>query len=120
MKRVSQFQSEQFTELRVLGYVLATWHLPLEEALHTQLACIEVMLGWCPFREPVQPRILLPYFQSSWVHAARNCHFALRAPATTAQVIEIVAQAPEGERLRELLLAAASGFRIRVLEQSLK
>lgn len=114
MARIDSIQGtdERATALRVLGYLLATWPANLDEALRNQLSVIEVLLRWFPVGESIHRRILTPYVEAYWRHAAQERRFLLRAPDFTVGQIEEAMIAPETDRLRAVLSAAANGFRI--------
>jgi hypothetical protein len=113
--REIESKDERTKALRTLGYLLATWHASLDQAIHCQLACVEVVLHWLSEREMIHRLIFLPYIESYWLRAAREARFAFRSPDWTAAAIEAVANEPEAKRARAILCAAASGFRIRGL-----
>jgi hypothetical protein len=112
-------QDEGKTAQQILGYVLATWHAGPEEAIHCQLACIDVLLRLFSRTESVRDLILVPYIESYWRHAAQECRFAFRSHDLTVAAIEAAVTVPKAKRIQAILVAAASGFRIRGLEGEL-
>ena len=118
--RIREFDSDKVASVHALGYILATWHMPPEGTLYCQLSCIEWLHGWYPPTDRIHQKLLLPYIESYWLHVARNCRYALGSPAATAEAIETAAQAPANGRVRAILLAAASGLRVRGLEAAFR
>jgi len=108
-------QDERGLALRVLGTILATWHASTEEAIHCQLACIEVLLKWFAPRETVHRLILLPYVQSFWQRAAQECRFTFRTPDLTVAAIQAACALPEANQVAAILIAASEGFAMRGL-----
>ena len=113
-------RDEGRTALRVLGYMLATWHACADEAIHCQLGCIDVLLQWFGPEEPAHHIILAPYVESYWRRATGECRFEFRSPDHTIAAIEAAATAPESKRVQAILSAAAGGFRIRGLGDVLR
>jgi hypothetical protein len=117
--RAIRSEDERRTGLGVLGYLLATWHASPEEAIHYQLACISFLLEWVKNREVVHRLILMPYVESFWQRAAKESRFAFRSPDLAVAAIEAAVRVPEAKRVQAILMAAASGFRIRGLQDVL-
>jgi hypothetical protein len=113
-------EDERATALKVLGYVLATWHANSEEAIRFHLSIIEVLFRWFPAGESVRRLILTPYFESYWLHAARNRRFSFRAPDVTVAGIETASITSEADRIRAVLSAAANGLNIRGAQEVLQ
>ena len=93
--------------------MLATWHASPDEAIGFHLSIAEVLLRWFPAEKSVRRRLLTPYIESYWRHAARERRFAFQLPDLTVAAIEEALAAPEADRIRAVLSAAANGFRIR-------
>ena len=120
LNRVHRLDGDAFTNLRVLGYVLATWHAGVSHALHCQLATVELLHTWYRANDPVRRQVLLPYFESFWRHAARHARFMFRTPGRTAAAIEAAADGPEAGRIPGVLLAATEGIPVNGLETTIK
>jgi hypothetical protein len=113
LQHVHQLDRDSLGDLRVLGYVLVTWHHALSNAFHCQLACIELLHRWYPSESRVHRQLMLPYFAEFWRRAIseRRAEFDF-PPGFAAEAIERALQSPEPSRVRTILLAASQGFRI--------
>jgi hypothetical protein len=113
-------QDESQVALRVLGYMLATRHASVDEAIHCHLSCIDILMKWFDPTGTVHQLILLPYIESYWKRAASEFRFTFLAPDLTISAIEAAMTAPESDRIRAVLSAAVGGFRIRGLEEAVR
>jgi len=110
--RTLQGPSEGSDAVRVLGYILATWHAGTDEAIQLQLASIDLLLKWFSQTESVRRLILVPYIESYWRKAARESRFTFRSPDLTVSAIEATLTVPEPRRVQAILCAAAGGFHV--------
>jgi hypothetical protein len=117
--RTIKGQGDEKTTLRVLTYVLATWHANPHDAIHCQLACAETLLSWFDPLESVYRLILLPYLESYWQRIVNECRFRLRSPDLTVAGIEAAMSVSETKRAQTILCAAAGGFHIQGLGEAL-
>ncbi len=113
--RIEQIEgdSEREVALRILGYVLCSWHASPGEAIAAQLGMIETLLRWFSPGESVYRLVLMPFIECYWRYTAAQCRFALRSPDIVIASLESASRMPERERVYAVLSAAAGGGRIR-------
>lgn len=105
--------TERETAVRILGYVLCSWHATPAEAISAHLGMSETLLRWFSPGEAAYRQVLMPYIESYWRYTAERRRFALRAPDVVIAGLEAASRAPERERVYAVLSAVAGGFRIR-------
>ncbi len=104
---------EREVALRILGYVLCSWHASPSEAVRAHLGMSETVIRWYAPGGETYRLVVMPYFESFWRSTAENRRSALIAPDVVNAALESASQTPERERVCAILSAAAIGFRIR-------
>jgi hypothetical protein len=105
--------SEREVALRILGYILCSWHASPGEAIGFHLGMSETLLRWFSPGEAVYRLVLMPFIECYWRYTAEQRRFALRGPDIVISALDSASQAPERERVYAVLSAAAGGFRVR-------
>jgi hypothetical protein len=108
-----QGDTEREVALRILGYILSSWHASPGEAIGFHLGMSETLLRWFSPGEAVYRLVLMPFIECYWRYTAEQRRFALRGPDIVISALDSASQTPERERVYAVLSAAAGGFRIR-------
>jgi hypothetical protein len=111
---------EKEIAIRILGYVLCSWHASPDEAMASHLGMIETLLRWFSPGESVYRLILMPFIECYWRYIAEHRRFALRAPDLVIAALESAARTSERDRVYAVLSAAAGSFRIRGAQEILQ
>jgi hypothetical protein len=70
-------------------------------------------------RRRLSAKSLLFHPLAFWQRAAKESRFAFRSPDLAVAAIEAAVKVPDAKRVQAILMAAASGFRIRGLQDVL-
>lgn len=105
--------NERAAALRILGYLLCSWHASPSEAIAAHLGMSETLLRWFSPGNATYRLAVLPYFESFWLSTAERRRAAIIAPDMVSAALASASQRPQRERVHALLSAAALGFRVR-------
>lgn len=105
--------NERAAAIRILGYLLCSWHAGPSEAIAAHLGMSETLLRWFSPGNATYRLVVMPYFESYWLSTAERRRAAITAPDMVYAALASASHGPQRERVYAILSAASLGFRIR-------
>lgn len=114
------FDTSQYQELRVLGYLASTLAADPKSAFAAQLASMQTVFSWYPPDSATHTKLLVPYIETFWTTSFRERRFQFRSPSLIEQELASATTADRTRKVRAILHAVRPGVRTVGLDDSLE